>query len=325
MRSRPDVLVLGAGGVLGEAWMMGVLSGIEDATGFDMRHCEHFLGTSAGAIVCAHLAAGLPPDRPAERGATPERAAPPERVAPAERPEAGGELLRLASQTIARAAIPFAPAALSGLAPAGALLRAMMLAAVRDGTEDLAGLHRRVEGWGSRFDGRLRVVTVQKSSGRRVVFGSPGAPAASVAQAVVASCSIPSVFAPTRIGGRDYVDGAVWSLTNLDVAPALRDTHLLVLNPTAAIPIADRARAALRVASRSPLAVEALALRRRGAVVHSVGPDPASAEAMGPDFMERSRRRAVLAAGYAQGSELGRGRRNIRPLVDRARARRYDW
>ena len=33
MLSPPDVLVLGAGGVLGESWLMGVLAGIEDATG----------------------------------------------------------------------------------------------------------------------------------------------------------------------------------------------------------------------------------------------------------------------------------------------------
>ena len=64
MRSRPDVLVLGGGGVLGEAWMMGVLAGIEDATGFDLRDCDYYVGTSAGAIVAAHLAAGQSPRRP---------------------------------------------------------------------------------------------------------------------------------------------------------------------------------------------------------------------------------------------------------------------
>src|SRR5205823_5596077 len=64
MVTRPDVLVLGGGGLLGEAWMMGVLAGIEDATGFDMRRCEHFVGTSAGSIVAAHLVAGNAPRRP---------------------------------------------------------------------------------------------------------------------------------------------------------------------------------------------------------------------------------------------------------------------
>src|SRR5579875_729280 len=72
--SRPDVLVLGGGGVLGEAWMMGVLAGIEDATGFDLRRCEAFVGTSAGAIVAAHLAAGQRPRRPPRAGTDLERA-----------------------------------------------------------------------------------------------------------------------------------------------------------------------------------------------------------------------------------------------------------
>ena len=68
MRTRPDVLVLGGGGVLGEAWMMGVLAGIEDATGFDLRECESFVGTSAGSIVAAHLVAGRSPRRPSAVG-----------------------------------------------------------------------------------------------------------------------------------------------------------------------------------------------------------------------------------------------------------------
>src|SRR6516164_3776481 len=66
MRSRPDVLVLGGGGVLGEAWMMGILAGIEDGTGLDLRRCEYYVGTSAGAIVASHLAAGRSPRRPRE-------------------------------------------------------------------------------------------------------------------------------------------------------------------------------------------------------------------------------------------------------------------
>src|ERR1700734_109344 len=68
MRTRPDVLVLGGGGVLGEAWMMGVLAGVEDAASFDLRDCESFVGTSAGSIVAAHLAAGNSPRRPSSVG-----------------------------------------------------------------------------------------------------------------------------------------------------------------------------------------------------------------------------------------------------------------
>ena len=54
--------------MLGEAWMMGVLAGLEDGSGFDLRDCESFVGTSAGAIVAAHLAAGRSPRRPSAVG-----------------------------------------------------------------------------------------------------------------------------------------------------------------------------------------------------------------------------------------------------------------
>src|ERR1035441_8015464 len=60
----PNVLVLGGGGLLGEAWMTGVLAGYEDATGADVRGCQRFVGTSAGSIVAASLVAGRSPRRP---------------------------------------------------------------------------------------------------------------------------------------------------------------------------------------------------------------------------------------------------------------------
>jgi len=39
-------LVLGAGGVLGAAWMVGALQALEDETGVDVREFEAFVGTS---------------------------------------------------------------------------------------------------------------------------------------------------------------------------------------------------------------------------------------------------------------------------------------
>src|SRR5436305_15084779 len=74
MLSRPDVLVLGGGGLIGVEWLMGVLAGIEDASGFDLRDCEHFVGTSAGSIVSARLAAGRRPSRPSATPTEPDPA-----------------------------------------------------------------------------------------------------------------------------------------------------------------------------------------------------------------------------------------------------------
>jgi NTE family protein len=151
----------------------------------------------------------------------------------------------------------------------------------------------------------VRIVAVDRRRGRRVVFGSPGAPDATIADAVTASCSIPWLFEPVWIGGREYVDGGVWSVSNLDVAPATRDTHVLCLNPTSGIRGAQTVLAAARGLARSAVSVEALVLRRRGAVLRTVVPGPESAAAMGANFMDREPRSRVLRAGYVQGLALG--------------------
>ncbi|MDQ6834965.1 MAG: patatin-like phospholipase family protein, partial [Actinomycetota bacterium] len=232
MNTRPDVLVLGGGGVLGEAWIMGVLAGIEDATGFDLRDCEAFVGTSAGAIVAAHLVSGRSPRRPSAMGTDLQLADP--------QPVRGLAVAALAAARRAgafalAASSTFAPLALGVAAPGGALVRAMLLRGLPQPPDALTQLRAQIERTAARFDGRLRVTAVDRRSGRRVVFGSPGAPRATVAEAVAASCTVPWLFAPVTISGREYVDGGVWSPTNLDAAPAGRDTHVLCLNPTASL------------------------------------------------------------------------------------------
>jgi NTE family protein len=285
----PDLLVLAAGGVVGEAWMTGVLAGIEDAAGVDMRRVEGFVGTSAGAMVAARLAAGQRPRRPPGRAQT---------SAPGEPDTAGRGLLRTAARWGWAATAPLAPVATALAAPGGAYARSALLARAPDTGRKLTRLHAEIESLGVRFDGRLRLCCVDKRSGRRVVFGAPGAPAASVADAVTASCAIPWVFAPVRIGDRDYVDGGLWSVTNLDASPARRDTEVLCLDPTAAL------RSVLRQALRVAVAVELQILRGRGARVHHVVPDEAAATAMGADFMAQAPTADALAEGYRQGREL---------------------
>ncbi|MBV8944896.1 MAG: patatin-like phospholipase family protein [Solirubrobacterales bacterium] len=299
MRSRPDVLVLGGGGVLGEAWMMGVLAGIEDATGFDLRDCDYYVGTSAGAIVAAHLAAGQSPRRPSSMGSDVEAPATPR---PAEGLAAAGlAAARRAGAFALAAAATFAPLALGLAAPGGAVARTLLLRRLPRPKQRLTDLRRNIERLEPRFDGRLRVTAVDRGNGRRVVFGSPGAPRAGVAEAVEASCTVPWLFAPVVIGGREYVDGGVWSPTNLDAAPAGRDTHVLCLNPTASIPASSGVLGVIRSVSRTAVSVEALALRRRGAAVRTLAPNAECAEMMGINFMDREPRGRVLAAGYRQG------------------------
>ena len=237
----PDVLVLAGGGVLGEAWMTGVLAGIAAAA----------LGWAATA--------------------------------------------------------PAASVALALGAPGGALVRAVLLARVPPGERRLDRLRAELERWGGRFDGRLRVCCVDRRSGRRVVFGAPGAPPATVPEAVVASCAIPWAFEPVTIGGREYVDGGVWSVTNLDAAPAGRDTQVLCLDVLSGLDAATRRMAAVRGAFRVAAELETQLLRRRGARVRRIGPDRAAAAAIGSDLMDARASARVLAAGYGHGRALAGG------------------
>lgn len=303
---RPDVLVLGAGGTVGAAWMGGVLAGIAAETGIDFAACEHIVGTSAGSIVAADLLAGVEPRAQGPAGAG----------APAEQDEeaaliavgAGvhtdangngdGRLRDRARQlggTVASAAgSSLAPLALSlGRAP-GALVRAAALARIEPPDATLDDLGARIAGHGLRWDGKLRVVCVDRARGRRVVFGAPGAPAATVAEAVQASASIPGIYRPVRIGEDEYVDGAVWSPTNMDAAPALRETHVLCLAPMAAQLGTRERHPAVRAATSTSLRLETLTLQRRGAIVQIVVPEQ-------DDPREHAR-----VAGYRQGRALAR-------------------
>jgi NTE family protein len=249
--SPPTVLVLGGGGLLGEAWMTGVLADYEDATSADVRRCRRFIGTSAGSIVAASLVAGRAPRRP--------RSGKARAIHPLQNPDTA-------------------------------------LRALPEERRSIAAFGDEVDRWGATFDGRLRVCTVDAGNGRRVVFGSRLAPPASVGQAVAASCAIPAVFAPVRIGDRLYVDGGAWSPTNADAAPTGRGDRVLLLEPTAVL-----VWGALRAAAL----LEAVALRSRGAEVQIVIPDD-SARPLMARLMDPDREGRVLAAGYQQGLGLGR-------------------
>jgi NTE family protein len=111
---------------------------------------------------------------------------------------------------------------------------------------------------------------------------------------------VPGVFAPVRIGDRDYVDGGVLSPTNLDAAPAGRGSSVLCLVPTAL----EGGIAPLRAFSLAAVAAETLALRARGAEVRTLLPDDASAAVMGRNLMDPSRSEEVLDAAFAQGRAL---------------------
>ena len=294
--------------------MSSVLAGLEETSGFDARECRGFVGTSAGSIVAAALAAGVDPrtrlgrlpEQPPLNGGDPFGAASP--------PSGARRVLGAAGSLAVGPAASLASMVMNTAAPGGALVRRAALARVPRGRRSLSQLAREIERIGVDWDGRLQVAVVELESGRRVAFGADGAPEVSVAQAVTASCAIPGVFRPLRFEGRTYVDGGAWSLTNLDLADAGRGDRVLCLNPTGAVgPRIASASSAIAPWSRSVAAAEALVLRGRGARVDLVNPDRASAAAMGPNLMDPRPRAQVIAAGLAQGRALRAGRTGRHP------------
>src|SRR4029079_4865218 len=54
-------LVLGAGGIQGGAWLTGGLDALAEETGWDPASADYVVGTSAGSMIGALCASGIPP------------------------------------------------------------------------------------------------------------------------------------------------------------------------------------------------------------------------------------------------------------------------
>jgi NTE family protein len=298
---RPRVgIVLGAGGVLGGAWMAGALAALNRVTGWDPREAECLVGTSAGAVFAALIAAGVPPARLVPSGRRiPERDA---RwilnelaLESSYRSEHWLPHAPLGSWRLALAGIRQTPSiwsvlqTLSGIAPVGRVSADPIVRTVRQ-----AG----ASGWPSQPE--CRIVATDYSSGKRVVFGETGAPAAGLAEAVAASCAVPGFFEPVSINGRRYVDGGLHSLCNLDLLEA-RELDVVLCFSALTSHSGHRGPVPLHRAVHSlfGLGVEQLdrhanALTHRGVEVVVIEPTARDQAAMGANLMDARRWRKVI-------------------------------
>lgn len=296
-------LVLGAGGIVGQAYHAGVLAALAEETGWDPRTAHVTVGSSAGSVTGAVLGLG---------GSAPDLAA----YASDGTLSPEGAALFGAFGRRERGFPPFDPRTIVrgwGVPSPGAALRALrrpwavrpasaaitLLPAGRvDITEHTSVLDAHVGGAG--WPGGLRVCAVRRSSGRRVVFGRPGAPEASLGMAVAASCAIPGYFAPVRIGGHEYVDGGAHSPTNADVLVRDRLDLVVVVSPMSAR--GGRARTPdglVRLAAHRALRREVAELRAAGTEVLCFEPQGRALSVMGVNAMDEDRSAAVVdvAAG----------------------------
>jgi NTE family protein len=298
-------LVLGAGGVLGGAWLTGGLHALATETGWDPASADHVVGTSAGAMMGSLCVAGVPPwfmvahsGGEVFEGVTDAQGRP---AAEADRaggaafrleralPPIGPGSWRLALRTLARPRDHTPGALIGGWLPRGvistAALRDTVRRAVPTGWVDHRGF------W---------AIACDYATGRRVAFGREDAPRADLADAVAASCAIPGFYHPVTISERRYVDGGMHSPSNLDLLAGEGLDLVICLNPTSSLqttrarqPI-ERLHAFMRSASGRRLGSEAKKVRASGAEVVLIQPQAEDLALMGGNLMSRKGRHQVL-------------------------------
>src|SRR5436305_3058394 len=180
-------LVLGAGGVMGGAWLTGGLHALATETGWDPAMAERIVGTSAGSMMGALLAGGVPPwfmvahsagetfegvaDASGRPQAEADRAAGAVYgIAPGARLPIGPGSWRLALSSLGNPTRHTPATLFGGWLPRGGVatepLKATVRRVVPDGWADHAGT------W---------IVACDYATGRRVAFGREDAPRAALA------------------------------------------------------------------------------------------------------------------------------------------------
>lgn len=309
-------LVLGAGGVLGFAWTVAALRALEHEEGFDARDVEVCVGTSAGSVLAGLLGCGIGADVALrhQQGlplpADPDISWDYDRDSGGALPPRPGLAVGSPQLLLAAARQPWAVSPLATFA-----------AALPRGRGTLGPLHRtmtRLAGAGWPSSPRTWIAAMDYGAGTRTTFGRPGAPPASLADAVAASCAIPGWYAPVDIGGRRYVDGGLLSPTSLDLLAGAGLDHVYVLAPTVSFvydrprsPAARAERRWRRFVTRRVLA-EAAVLRAAGTEVTILGPGRDDLQAIGANLMDPRRREAVLSTAVRTSAAALRRGQDIR-------------
>lgn len=322
--SRPDRprvgLVLGAGGVVGQAYHSGVLAALEHDFGWDPRTAEVVVGTSAGSITGTLLRSGVPASELAAWTVKAPLSTEGQLIEqlfgneiPQFDPFDALDVVRRPPALPGREMLTRALLKPWNFRPLTASM-ALLAPGTRDISEQLDAL-KEIEGRSWPEDD-LFLCAVRRRDGRRVVFGSPGAPDAPLHLAIAASCAVPGYFRPVQVGERTYVDGGAHSPTN---AAILRDRGLdlvIVVSPMSGpTGLPTNVYAGSRWHSARIARREVKALRSSGTRVVVFRPGPEEQEVMGTDFMARDRvdeivQQAFLGAGAHAAS------RAVRPLLD---------
>ena len=307
-------LVLGAGGTVGLAYHAGVLRALDVVGGIAPSDADLIVGTSAGSVAGAYVRSGWSTEElfsvalgthSSVDGLSVEEIDTRSRNILERQFDDPVMLLRrsigsayVAGRSLVRIPGPVlrAPSVLERLFPGG-------LYANAEGRRRFA--EELPVGWP---DDDLWLCTFDVNRGRRVVLGRPDrAPLANLQQAVLASCAIPGVYPPVRIGSLTLVDGGVWSTTNLDLAAKAGCDRIIGIAPMAYDTVGPLPNPITQLIRRVParMVVDEMAeARRRGSDVLLIRPGAGELRIHGSNLMRRGGWDVVARAAYEATARL---------------------
>ena len=300
-------LVLGAGGVLGGAWLVGALDALAQETGWDPGSAERIVGTSAGSMIGALVACGVPPwlmaahsggedivgvmDANGAHPGSSDRSAGAVYKLHGAVPSLGPGSWKLALGSLARPYRHSPVSFVSAWLPRGFI-----------STQPLKDTVRRALGYEGGWAPHpgYSAVACDYETGKPVAFGTPEAPPADLADAVAASCAIPGFYHPVEIDGRRYVDGGMRSTSNLDALAGEGLDVVICLNPMSSLHAAEprtlgeRLTFGMRAGAGKMLGAEARRLRASGTDLVILQPTVHDLDVMGTNLMSGARRHEVI-------------------------------
>jgi NTE family protein len=279
-------LVLGGGGPIGVQWEAGLLTGLRES-GFALETIDVIVGTSAGAIIGAHLGHGRTQSSPKARSADSKD--------PSSGPPAFFDRSKLDVQALGEIYRLWGAMQLTTSEQVRAIGK--VVRALDRGTHDawIASARASVPPGAAWPERRLCVVAVDLDSGERRVFErGDGVP---LERAIAASSAVPGLFPAVEIDGGLYMDGQVWSSSNADLLLPERPEQVLIAVPTNAATGRGIGQHAERM-----LEQEVAALRAAGCDVRVRTPSSDDAQRMGGNLMDYARG----PDAYDVGREAGR-------------------
>ncbi len=241
-RKKPSktALVLGGGGFTGGVYEIGALRALDLlAVNSTVNDFDVYVGTSAGSFVASMLANGVTPDEmmqvlnervPSElEDLDLDRVLKPNYFGfiskavqlPLRTVELVRSLARFGELSAIDVGVGLAEALPSGLYSG-------------DGVDDyIAGVLN--DGGRSNdfrlLDTELYLTATDLDTTERIVFGEPGWQDVPISKAVQCSTTLPIVYKPVDLKGRQLVDGGIRSTTNVDIAVEKGAKFIIVVNP----------------------------------------------------------------------------------------------